>query len=460
MHELLCCSNSKSLYDLDNTLEILLKSKTSVVDAARHSKLSCLNMLFLSIDHMSLAYLTSLFEECLHCICTGSNKTVKLAMNLLLNLCQYRIENDKTCTESDLFFDLCKSVDKFTRDHEQTTAAQCCCANVLTQLVKQYKHLVIGQCVNWLMNKVKELFNISNEMSRVFNRACVLCATLIKILDSIVLMAMLDPLLRALFTNYKGNTSRAKSKLKIALRLLAEKVGLDMVVNHLPVSDPSINVIIRNIRKSIRKDRSNENKAETVVTSSFAPTLRSTATTKISKRLKRKRQAMETSTNTIIKEDEGHPLDLLDTESIARFHIPNIKSDCGNEEDAFTLDSSGRIVVQLESDEDKVESDTTSQDIDQQINSLSLGVNKNEKSASFGVKKRKYAHSGEQYMSKRARGDVKKKDKPDPYAYIPLTSDMANKRKTTKSGKQFKTAVRKAKLGAQRAARHGHKRRM
>lgn len=37
-------------------------------------------------------------------------------------------------------------------------------------------------------------------------------------------------------------------------------------------------------------------------------------------------------------------------------------------------------------------------------------------------------HSGTDYKSHKAKGDVKKKGKHDPYAYIPLSSALLNKR--------------------------------
>jgi ribosomal RNA-processing protein 12 len=35
---------------------------------------------------------------------------------------------------------------------------------------------------------------------------------------------------------------------------------------------------------------------------------------------------------------------------------------------------------------------------------------------------------GTEYQAKKAKGDVKKKDKPDPYAYLPLSRKVLNRR--------------------------------
>lgn len=42
--------------------------------------------------------------------------------------------------------------------------------------------------------------------------------------------------------------------------------------------------------------------------------------------------------------------------------------------------------------------------------------------------RKKEKEPGEEYRSKKAFGDVKRKGKPDPYAYIPLTRASLNRR--------------------------------
>ncbi|KAK0081235.1 hypothetical protein PV325_012542 [Microctonus aethiopoides] len=56
--------------------------------------------------------------------------------------------------------------------------------------------------------------------------------------------------------------------------------------------------------------------------------------------------------------------------------------------------------------------------------------------------------AGAEYKSKKAKGDIKKKGKPDPYAYVPLTRAALNKRKKMKSAGRFKNIISGAKKGA------------
>ena len=55
---------------------------------------------------------------------------------------------------------------------------------------------------------------------------------------------------------------------------------------------------------------------------------------------------------------------------------------------------------------------------------------------------------GSEYRSTKARGDVKRKGKPDPFAYVPLNKSTLNKRKKAKFEGQFKNLVTAAKKGA------------
>ena len=63
-------------------------------------------------------------------------------------------------------------------------------------------------------------------------------------------------------------------------------------------------------------------------------------------------------------------------------------------------------------------------------------------------KKPSDAEYGAEYRATKARGDVKKKGKADPYAYVPLQKSTLNKRKRAKYEGQFKNLVKAAKQGA------------
>lgn len=55
---------------------------------------------------------------------------------------------------------------------------------------------------------------------------------------------------------------------------------------------------------------------------------------------------------------------------------------------------------------------------------------------------------GVEFRSAKARGDVKRKGQPDPFAYVPLSRNALNKRKKAKMSGQFKGLVQAARKGA------------
>ena len=59
----------------------------------------------------------------------------------------------------------------------------------------------------------------------------------------------------------------------------------------------------------------------------------------------------------------------------------------------------------------------------------------------------KPAKLGGDYKSKKAKGDVKRKGKPDPYAYVPLEKSSLNRRKKAKFEGQFKGLVKATQKG-------------
>lgn len=61
---------------------------------------------------------------------------------------------------------------------------------------------------------------------------------------------------------------------------------------------------------------------------------------------------------------------------------------------------------------------------------------------------RKDSTPGAVYKSKKSQGDMKRKGLPDPYAYVPLTRKLLNRRKKNKSSGQFKSIIKGAKKGA------------
>ncbi|XP_077282524.1 RRP12-like protein [Temnothorax americanus] len=66
---------------------------------------------------------------------------------------------------------------------------------------------------------------------------------------------------------------------------------------------------------------------------------------------------------------------------------------------------------------------------------------------------------GSEYRATKARGDIKRKGKPDPYAYVPLTRSILNKRKKKKNAGKFQSIVSGTKKGARAGLRNKRRKR-
>lgn len=70
------------------------------------------------------------------------------------------------------------------------------------------------------------------------------------------------------------------------------------------------------------------------------------------------------------------------------------------------------------------------------------------------------AYTGEVYKANKAKGDIKKKGLPDPYAYVPLSRNMLNRRKKLKHAGKFNNLVGAAKKGARKGKKEKAKKKM
>jgi len=57
-------------------------------------------------------------------------------------------------------------------------------------------------------------------------------------------------------------------------------------------------------------------------------------------------------------------------------------------------------------------------------------------------------HTGKEYKAIKAKGDVKKAGRLDPYAYVPLNPKFLNKRQKVKAKRQFDNIIHGAKKGS------------
>ncbi|XP_028916752.1 RRP12-like protein [Ornithorhynchus anatinus] len=188
---------------------------------------------------------------------------------------------------------------------------------------------------------------------------------------------------------------------------------------------------------------------------------------------KEQKKMMRQKSRTWLKEGSGDdPLNFLDPSVAQRVLAtqPRVKRNRKQGHD-FKMSADGRLIIREEEEEEPEEeegskaADEEMADLKQEVGIRSKKAQKRKlrkedddeepeprpqyKAGGSGIHRPLSKKAiGAEYKAKRARGDVKKKGNPDPYAYIPLNKSKLNRRKKAKMQGQFKGLVKAAKRGA------------
>ncbi|KAI9114053.1 hypothetical protein K1719_015304 [Acacia pycnantha] len=128
-------------------------------------------------------------------------------------------------------------------------------------------------------------------------------------------------------------------------------------------------------------------------------------------------------------QSDDEPLDLLDRQkTISALKSSEHLKRKSRLDDEVEVDSEGRMIIREEGDQrkgkpDEPDFDTTSEADSHLSGKSGAQVKKRRKTLDSG-----WAYTGSEYASKKARGDVKRKDKLEPYAYWPLDRKMMSRR--------------------------------
>ncbi|RRT45697.1 hypothetical protein B296_00039846 [Ensete ventricosum] len=146
----------------------------------------------------------------------------------------------------------------------------------------------------------------------------------------------------------------------------------------------------------------------------------------------RKCKAAQSLPEDLLDQSEGDPLDLLDRQKTrlalrSSAHLKRRQTSSDEPE----IDADGRLIVREDGCKPKKENLFRDNDSDARrhidscslLSSLTKTHKKRQKTSDSG-----WAHPGSEYTNKKAGGDVKRKDKLEPYAYWPLDRKLLNRR--------------------------------
>ncbi|KAF7080810.1 LOW QUALITY PROTEIN: hypothetical protein CFC21_084821 [Triticum aestivum] len=286
-----------------------------------------------------------------------------------------------------------------------------------------------------------------------------------------------------------------KAKVKSLVEILVKKCGLDAVKAVMPEEHMKLLTNIRKINeRKMRKGNSSEDGEamsmasgatrqsgwnHTQMFSDFGSddedsngpfskqhSLASRNGSKASTRSNRKRQNKNLQEK-IIDHSTGEPLDLLDQKTMRlalkstgkKRAAPDVDDD-----DEIEMDPEGRMIIREEREWRKKKPIVShDEEADDKTSVRSQSV-KRRKVASTG-----WSYTGHEYTSKKAGGDLKKKDKMEPYAYWPLDRKLLNRRSDRKQSarkgmasvmkmaKRFEGNSASGALAAKRTQKHKQK---
>ncbi|KAL7692728.1 putative armadillo-like helical protein [Plasmopara halstedii] len=241
--------------------------------------------------------------------------------------------------------------------------------------------------------------------------------------------------------------NRFRAKTRIILIKLCRKFGYEHVAALMPVEDRAL---IRHIKKT--KERDDKKKSELSVKAaerraakknhdSFGEFMadlddENDVETAVMQVFKRKRDLHKKHKGgKVIREDEDDIVDFLDDNAAVKNVISAQRGGLDDESfEDFQTSKDGRLIIPGEDDnmdgfsgsddENKIKQDVVSQ-------LQRMGLHPNGKNVKGGRTKRKRdedGSNGREYRAKKAGGDIKKKGKLEPYAYIPLDPKLMAKR--------------------------------
>jgi len=143
----------------------------------------------------------------------------------------------------------------------------------------------------------------------------------------------------------------------------------------------------------------------------------------------KKTRSAKTLSEDLLHQLEDEPLDLLDQRKTRLALRPGGKRKLDSDDEP-EFDEEGRLIIH---EGGKPKKDKSSNDESDEEDKTEAGSHVSRNQSKKAQKRRKtsdsgWAYTGSEYTSKKARGDVKKKGKLEPYAYWPLDRKLLSRR--------------------------------
>uniref|UniRef100_A0A1A8PT41 Ribosomal RNA processing 12 homolog n=2 Tax=Nothobranchius TaxID=28779 RepID=A0A1A8PT41_9TELE len=460
--------------NLETLKLVLLDTLKNASSPAKRPRLKCLVHIVKRLNEEHKDFIAALLPEVIICTKEVSVGARKNAYSLLVEMGNAFVRfcgNSKEAMEQYLvlvYAGLTGSVTMIT-----------CTVLALTRLVFEYKDAIEVSILEQLLHNVCVL--LASRTREIVKAALGFIKVVLFIMDPKTLATHVTVMMEGI-GNIKDDVRRHfRTKLKNIFTKFIRKFGFELVKSMLPAEHHKV---LSNIRKAEARSKRRKQAAEEHGESESeeeAPKAKGESIEDIlaesdsdlseDEGKPQKKAGKRKKGKAWLKEgEEDDPLNFLDPKVSQRVLATNPElRKTSKVEHGFKVTSDGRLIIREDDEEDvKHQKGDEMKDILEEAGVKSKKSQKRTfkegdfdedmdvepqfkyKAGGSGIHRSlgQGHDAGADYKSKKGKGDVKKKGKCDPYAYIPLKKDQLNRRKRARLHGQFKGMVRGAQKGA------------
>uniref|UniRef100_A0A674BU55 Ribosomal RNA processing 12 homolog n=1 Tax=Salmo trutta TaxID=8032 RepID=A0A674BU55_SALTR len=464
------------LSHLETLKHVLLGTLKNASSPAKRPRLKCLIHIVKQLSDEHRDFITALLPEVIICTKEVSVGARKNAYTLLVEIGNafIRFCGDAKALEQYLllvYVGLTGSVTMIT-----------CTVLALTRLVFEYKDSIDMGSMEHLLHNVCLL--LASRTREIVKAALSFIKVILFVMDPKTLAGHVTVMMEGV-GNIKDDVRRHfRTKLKNIFTKFIRKFGFELVKSKLPVEHHKVLVNIRKAEARTKRSRMADEDHDDSDSGDDKPKARGESIEEIlaesdsdmsddemPKGAKTQKKPTKQKGRAWLKEGQGdEPLNFLDPTVSQRVLAtnPDMKKRA-KVQHSFKVTSDGRLIIREDNDEGgktkemkdileeagvKSTKKRTFQD-GHYDDDMEIEPQLKYKAGGSGIHRPLGGSRdlGGDYKAKKGKGDVKRKGKVDPYAYIPLRKAQLNRRKKAKMQGQFKGMVRGAQKGAQSGKR-------
>uniref|UniRef100_A0A674BTJ0 Ribosomal RNA processing 12 homolog n=1 Tax=Salmo trutta TaxID=8032 RepID=A0A674BTJ0_SALTR len=424
------------LSHLETLKHVLLGTLKNASSPAKRPRLKCLIHIVKQLSDEHRDFITALLPEVIICTKEVSVGARKNAYTLLVEIGNAFIRfcgDAKEALEQYLllvYVGLTGSVTMIT-----------CTVLALTRLVFEYKDSIDMGSMEHLLHNVCLL--LASRTREIVKAALSFIKVILFVMDPKTLAGHVTVMMEGV-GNIKDDVRRHfRTKLKNIFTKFIRKFGFELVKSKLPVEHHKVLVNIRKAEARTKRSRMADEDHDDSDSGDDKP---------------KARGERYTHGRAWLKEGQGdEPLNFLDPTVSQRVLAtnPDMKKRA-KVQHSFKVTSDGRLIIREDNDEGgktKGNDEGEMKDILEEAGVKSVSIHQHSGGSGIHRPLGGSRDLGGDYKAKKGKGDVKRKGKVDPYAYIPLRKAQLNRRKKAKMQGQFKGMVRGAQKGARNEKR-------